>query len=93
MRGEKVDFERLCMKVEEGVVNGRIGPVKAEYSEDELPLDRDFATVLLEIKRPPGRQSIRVVTAPFFLGTKMEAFRGRGKMDFRPVTILTTSLL
>jgi hypothetical protein len=24
-----------------------------------------------------------VITAPFFLGTKMEAFRGRGKMDFQ----------
>jgi hypothetical protein len=31
----------------------------------------------------PGGQSIRVITAPFFLGTKMEAFRGRGKMDFQ----------
>ena len=30
----------------------------------------------------PGGQSIRVITAPFFLGTKMEAFRGRGKNDF-----------
>jgi hypothetical protein len=29
-----------------------------------------------------GGQTIRVITAPFFLGTKMEAFRGRGKMDF-----------
>jgi hypothetical protein len=28
-------------------------------------------------------ESIRVITAPFFLGTKMEAFRGRGKMDFQ----------
>jgi hypothetical protein len=31
----------------------------------------------------PSGQSIRVITAPFFLGTKMEAFRGRGKMDFQ----------
>ena len=31
----------------------------------------------------PGGQTIRVITAPFFLGTKMEAFRGRGKMDFQ----------
>jgi len=31
----------------------------------------------------PGGQSIRVITAPFFLGTKIEAFRGRGKMDFQ----------
>jgi integrase len=48
---EAVDFEQLCIKVKEGVVNGRIGPVKTEYSEDELPLDPHFATVLLEIKR------------------------------------------
>ena len=31
----------------------------------------------------PSGQSIRVITAPFFLGTKMEAFRGQGKMDFQ----------
>jgi hypothetical protein len=31
----------------------------------------------------PRGESIRVITAPFFLGTKMEAFRGRGKMDFQ----------
>ena len=31
----------------------------------------------------PNRKSIRVITAPFFLGTKIEAFRGRGKMDFQ----------
>lgn len=30
-----------------------------------------------------GGQVIRVITAPFFLGTKMEAFRGRGRMDFQ----------
>jgi hypothetical protein len=30
----------------------------------------------------PNGQQIRVITAPYFLGTKMEAFRGRGQMDF-----------
>ena len=50
-RWEAIDFERLCMKVKEGVFNGRIGPVKTECSEAELPLDPDFATILLEIKR------------------------------------------
>ncbi len=30
-----------------------------------------------------GGQSIRIITAPFFLGTKMEAFKGRGRMDFQ----------
>jgi hypothetical protein len=28
-------------------------------------------------------QAIRVIAAPFFLGTKMEAFRARGRMDFQ----------
>lgn len=31
----------------------------------------------------PEAPSIRVITAPYFLATKMEAFRGRGKMDFQ----------
>jgi hypothetical protein len=30
-----------------------------------------------------GGKAIRVIAAPFFLGTKMEAFRGRGRMDFQ----------
>jgi hypothetical protein len=30
----------------------------------------------------PNGQAIRMITAPYFLGTKMEAFRGRGQMDF-----------
>lgn len=30
-----------------------------------------------------GGQSIRVITALFFLGTKMEAFRGRGNRDYQ----------
>jgi hypothetical protein len=31
----------------------------------------------------PEGPSIRVITAPYFLAAKMEAFRGRGKMDFQ----------
>jgi predicted nucleotidyltransferase len=31
----------------------------------------------------PSGRSIRVITAPFFLATKMDAFRGRGKVDFQ----------
>ena len=30
----------------------------------------------------PNGVTIRIITAPHFLGTKMEAFRGRGKTDF-----------
>ena len=51
LKWSAIDFERLSMKVQEGVVNGRIGPVKTEYSEDELPLDPDFAGVLLDLNR------------------------------------------
>jgi integrase len=58
LRWEAIDFERLCMKVKEGAVHGRIGPVKTEYSEDELPLDPDFSTILLEIKRRSNGSSL-----------------------------------
>jgi integrase len=58
-----IDFERLCMKVEEGVVNGWIGPVKTEYSEDELPLDPEFATILLDWKRNSNGSEL-VFTSP-----------------------------
>jgi hypothetical protein len=30
----------------------------------------------------PGGLAVRVVTAPYFLGTKIEAFRGRGREDY-----------
>ena len=33
----------------------------------------------------PGGQTIRIITAPFFLGTKMEAIGGRGRMDFQAI--------
>jgi len=39
----------------------------------------------LETAQPatlPSGTTIRLITAPFFLGTKMEAFRGRGDGDF-----------
>ena len=42
-----IDFERLVIRISRAVVHGRIKTVKTEYSEDELPLDPDFATMLL----------------------------------------------
>ncbi len=39
----------------------------------------------------PSGSTISVITAPFFLGTKMEAFRGRGKTISSPATILRMS--
>jgi integrase len=45
-----IDFEILSMKVVRAVTHGRVKTVKTEYSEDELPLDPGFATVLLDWK-------------------------------------------
>ena len=38
------------MLVQQGVVNGRIGKVKTEASQDEVPLDPSFAEALLRWK-------------------------------------------
>lgn len=45
-----VDLENLSMKVCRAVTRGVVDTVKTEYSEDELPLDSDFATQLLHWK-------------------------------------------
>jgi integrase len=47
---QDIEFENLSMKVVRAVVHGRVKTVKTEYSEDELPLDPDFAAVLLDRK-------------------------------------------
>jgi integrase len=47
---QDIDFENLSMKVVRAVVHGRVESVKTEYSEDELPLDPDFASILLDWK-------------------------------------------
>ena len=47
---QDIDFENLSMKVVRAVVHGRVKMVKTEYSEDELPLDPDFAAILLDWK-------------------------------------------
>jgi hypothetical protein len=57
------------MPIEKGV----LGPSNRWY-KDAL---RSAQSVLL-----PSGVSIRVITAPYFLGTKIEAFRGRGNRDF-----------
>ncbi len=42
-----IDFENLTLRITRKVVNGRVGRLKTEYSEEDLPLDPDFATELL----------------------------------------------
>ena len=46
LRWSRIDFDKLTMMVKVKAVNERIGRVKTEYSEDELPIDPQFARVL-----------------------------------------------
>ena len=63
LRWENIHFETLSMLVDRAVVHGRLQRVKTEYSEDELPLDPDFATVLLDWKRISNGTNL-VFTSP-----------------------------
>ena len=47
LKWQDINFEVLTMRVTRKVVNGRVNRLKTEYSEDDLPLDPDFATQLL----------------------------------------------
>ena len=46
-----VNFEQLTITAQRAVVCGRVDAVKTEYSEDVLPLDPDFAAILLDWQR------------------------------------------
>ena len=50
LRWSRIDFAQQSMLVKVKAVNGRVSRVKTECSEDVLPLDPDFANVLLEWK-------------------------------------------
>jgi integrase len=56
LKWQDVNFGELTMRVTRKVVNGRVSRLKTEYSEDDLPLDPDFANQLREWKRqcPPS---------------------------------------
>jgi len=45
-----INFPELTMQVSRAVVDGIVDEVKTEYSEDDLPLDPDLATVLFNWK-------------------------------------------
>jgi len=53
-RWESLNFGAGWMLVERAVVDGRIGPTKTETSKDEVPLDGDLASVLLEWQKKLG---------------------------------------
>src|ERR1700733_9969427 len=59
---QDIDFENLSMKVVRAVVHGRVKTVKTEYSEDELPLDPDFAAILLDWKRECEAEARKALT-------------------------------
>lgn len=40
------DFANLTVRVQRGIVHGRVDVVKTEYSNDDLPLDSDLCAIL-----------------------------------------------
>jgi len=46
LRWEHIDFSAGVILVQQGVVSGRIGKVKTEASQDEIPIDPAFAQLL-----------------------------------------------
>jgi integrase len=58
-----IDFEDLSMRVVRAVVHGRVKIVKTEYSEDDLPLDSDFAAILLDWKYKSEEETRKALAA------------------------------
>ena len=58
LRWTGINFEALAMEVREGYARSQVTKLKSECSQDELPLDPDVASILLEWKRlcPRGRK-------------------------------------
>lgn len=51
LRWQSVDFERLALEIREGFARSQVTKLKTECSQDQLPLDPDVATILLEWQR------------------------------------------
>jgi len=51
LRWTGINFESLAMEIREGYARSQVTKLKSECSQDELPLDPDVATILLEWKR------------------------------------------
>jgi integrase len=58
-----IDFENLSMRVVRAVVHGRVKIVKTEYSEDDLPLDSDFAAILFDCKYKSQEENRKALAA------------------------------
>jgi integrase len=57
LRWESLNFDAGTMLVERAVVNGRIGPTKTETSKDDVPLDGELASILLEWQQKQNRKT------------------------------------
>jgi integrase len=77
---QDIDFENLSMRVVRAVVHGRVKIVKTEYSEDDLPLDPDFAAILLDWKYK-SEEDVRTA-----LAAKRTPFMGSELVFTSPVT-------
>jgi integrase len=64
LRWESLNFDAGTMLVERAVVNGRIGPTKTETSKDEVPLDGELASILLEWRQKQDRKNGLVFPSP-----------------------------
>jgi len=51
LRWSGINFESLVIEIREGYARSQVTKLKSECSRDELPLDPDVATILLEWKR------------------------------------------
>jgi integrase len=63
LRWEHFDFSEGTLQVKQGVVHGRIGRVKTEASEDEIPLDPAFVESLLTWRSKTSGEGL-VFTSP-----------------------------
>lgn len=51
LKWSDVKWGELLISISRGIVQGRVGPVKSEYSDAPAPLDPDLAEILLDWKR------------------------------------------
>ena len=76
LRWAGINFENLVMEIKEGYARSQVTKPKSECSQDELPLDPDVATILLEwsvsaqrqgklgFSQPTDKQTLRFRFAP-----------------------------
>jgi integrase len=64
LRWESLHLDAGTMLVERAVVNGRIGPTKTETSKDDVPLDGEFASILLAWQQKQDRKTGLVFPSP-----------------------------